>query len=493
EQEKLLNSLEDKNNHITAIFTVQRLTEGWDVLNLFDIVRLYEGQNEGGSNTKTSVATTSEVQLIGRGVRYFPFNYKDKPFRKRKFDDDLQHELRVLEEFYYHSDDEHRYLSELKNELKSKGYIDDKKISKTFALNEKFKDSSFYKEIKLWINQQLDNPSRKKLNLDEIKKELENISVSIEDFGAEEIRVEMDKEEDTTRYSEKKDDKKTLSFAIKEFDRHLVLKALNIIAKKDESILRFNNLKNELKISSIDDLLTDDMLGKVKLDFVTPKTFNVLPDIQPIYQLKILIKLFEKFEKSLREFSNPHIGSEFYAVKLKDVFEDSKEKLVEEDEESKHLEKELKEKDWYVLDSFNGTSEERNLIYFLKDTMGNLESKYEQVYLLRNEEVYKIYDFKKGMGFQPDFLLFLKQKRKNLYYQVFIEPKGSQFVDAYSVFSQGKEGWKEKFLEEITKKYNADNILRFENNDYKLIGLPLYNEKRKTEFRNKYDSILELQ
>jgi len=42
EIEKLLNSLEDKNNHIRAIFTVDRLTEGWDVLNLFDIVRLYK-------------------------------------------------------------------------------------------------------------------------------------------------------------------------------------------------------------------------------------------------------------------------------------------------------------------------------------------------------------------------------------------------------------------------------------------------------------------
>ncbi len=54
ETEKLLNSLEDKNNHIRAIFTVDRLTEGWDVLNLFDIVRLYQGQNAGGSTKKNS-------------------------------------------------------------------------------------------------------------------------------------------------------------------------------------------------------------------------------------------------------------------------------------------------------------------------------------------------------------------------------------------------------------------------------------------------------
>lgn len=52
ETEKLLNNLEAADNPIRAIFTVDRLTEGWDVLNLFDIVRLYEGQNGGGSNKK---------------------------------------------------------------------------------------------------------------------------------------------------------------------------------------------------------------------------------------------------------------------------------------------------------------------------------------------------------------------------------------------------------------------------------------------------------
>ena len=47
DQDKLINNLEDKDNHIRAIFTVNRLTEGWDVQNLFDIVRLYSGRDEG--------------------------------------------------------------------------------------------------------------------------------------------------------------------------------------------------------------------------------------------------------------------------------------------------------------------------------------------------------------------------------------------------------------------------------------------------------------
>ena len=202
EQEKLLNSLEDKNNHITAIFTVQRLTEGWDVLNLFDIVRLYEGQNEGGSNTKTSLATTSEVQLIGRGVRYYPFKYRDKPILKRKFDDNLEHEMRVLEEFYYHSDDEHRYLSELKNELKNKGYIDDKRVIKHFSLKKDFKESEFYKTVRLFLNMKSDNPKRRKLTLEEIKSGFE-FEESVKLLSADETKVELDREQDTTRYSTK--------------------------------------------------------------------------------------------------------------------------------------------------------------------------------------------------------------------------------------------------------------------------------------------------
>jgi len=491
EQEKLLNSLEDKTNKISAIFTVKRLTEGWDVLNLYDIVRLYEGQNEGGSNTKTSEATTSEVQLIGRGVRYFPFAFENKPLLKRKFDDNLGHELRVLEEFYYHSDDDHRYLSQLKNELKVKGYIDDEKKVKIFALKKEFKDTDFYKKIKLWLNEQQDNPNSKKLTLKEIKKKFE-FSFTIPLTNVQEEGIIMDKEEDKKRYATKKEDGKTISALLKEFNRHIIRKAINIKAKKDLSLFRFENLKDELKIESVDEILEDKFLGDLQLNIVTPKSFKDLNDVSNEIQLEILLRFFDKIEDYLKEISNPFIGSEFTATKFNAVFEDSKEKMIVENEESKTLEKELVDKKWYVLDSFNGTSEERNLIYFLKDTMGNLENKYELVYLLRNEEVYTIYDFDKGRGFQPDFLLFLKQKKKNLYYQVFIEPKGGQFKDETGGFETSKEGWKEKFLIDITKKYSNSDLLKFENEEYKLIGLPLFNEKKKEDFRKNYNSTLEV-
>ncbi|MCQ2778444.1 restriction endonuclease, partial [Helicobacter pylori] len=52
----LLNSLEDRDNPKRVIFSVDKLNEGWDVLNLFDIVRL--------KNKASQKDTTKDAQLI---------------------------------------------------------------------------------------------------------------------------------------------------------------------------------------------------------------------------------------------------------------------------------------------------------------------------------------------------------------------------------------------------------------------------------------------
>jgi type III restriction enzyme len=55
---------------------LQRLTEGWDVLNLFDIVRMYEGQNSGGANKGKSGSTTTSKEVPVNRKRcalHYPF------------------------------------------------------------------------------------------------------------------------------------------------------------------------------------------------------------------------------------------------------------------------------------------------------------------------------------------------------------------------------------------------------------------------------------
>ena len=108
----------------------------------------------------------------------------------------------------------------------------------------------------------------------------------------------------------------------------------------------------------------------------------------------------------------------------------------------------------------------------------------------RNEEVYKIYDFNTGQGFQPDFILFLKDD--NLYYQIFIEPKGDQFKGIGGDFSKGKEAWKLKFLEDISNKYGTINLLKHEADEYSLIGLPFYNKKTESTFKLSIDKELNI-
>jgi len=155
----LLNTLEDENNPIRAVFAVQKLNEGWDVLNLFDIVRLYEGQNTGGTNTTVGATTLAEAQLIGRGARYFPFALEvgqDK--YTRKYDADQTNDLKILEELYYHTKEDSRYISELKKALVESGIYEDENnlVTKQLTLKLDFKETEFYKTGQVVFNKKIE-------------------------------------------------------------------------------------------------------------------------------------------------------------------------------------------------------------------------------------------------------------------------------------------------------------------------------------------------
>ncbi len=115
-----VNTLEDPNNPYRGIFAVDKLNEGWDVLNLFDIVRLYETRQSAKS--KPSATTMSEAQLIGRGARYCPFGFEvGLPTDKRKYDNVPGNDLRIGEVLYYHSPTNPSYIRELNTALVSIG------------------------------------------------------------------------------------------------------------------------------------------------------------------------------------------------------------------------------------------------------------------------------------------------------------------------------------------------------------------------------------
>lgn len=109
--QKVVNNLEAPGSPYRGIFAVDMLNEGWDVLNLFDIVRLYD---VGGGSGKMRKSTMAEAQLIGRGARYFPFRIAENQIAdRRKFDANPDHPLRAVEELVYHASHNPSYVAEL--------------------------------------------------------------------------------------------------------------------------------------------------------------------------------------------------------------------------------------------------------------------------------------------------------------------------------------------------------------------------------------------
>lgn len=481
ETEKLLNNLEAADNPIRAIFTVDRLTEGWDVLNLFDIVRLYEGQNGGGSNKKsgkTANTTVSEKQLIGRGVRYFPFAFEGKQPNKRKFDNDMQHELRILEElFYYTHDEQSRYITELKNELRKDGYLpekDDDKILVTFKLKSEFADNKDFRELLIWANKKIPNPNAKTNNANSLKANPQTLSFQI--HGNQLLQE--------TQFTADENDEKVKQLGIQnnfsqtikmsEMERHIFNKALHIKGKNSQSLFHFDRLQSKLNIQNRNEL-QNNLLKDWQIEFLGLEQDK---QIHPNDKLAGCLKILEMVEKHLNESDMPFIGTkEFTPKKLWEIFSTPKQKWVKKDDIKTAI---AMQNDWYVMDNFAGTSLEEALIQFISERLGNLKSKYD-VHLIRNEEVFKLNNFANGEGFMPDFILLLKDKQKSssngvggfLHYQIFIEPKGEHLVET--------DRWKEEFLEAITAEYGKDKILQKDTPHYRLIGLPFFTEKKYIE------------
>ncbi|MDI6770935.1 MAG: hypothetical protein QMD04_14855, partial [Anaerolineales bacterium] len=139
-------------------------------------------------------------------------------------------------------------------------------------------------------------------------------------------------------------------------------------------------------------------------------------------------------------------------------------------------------KDWFAFNTIYGTGEEKAFLRMMDRQMQKLQTQYEQIYLLRNEGHFAIYNFVDGQAFQPDFVLFLREKGgKLLIYQLFIEPKGKHLKE--------HDRWKETFLKEIISEF-CNKPLMFKDKNYRLIGVPFYNNEDENQFRVSLESVL---
>ena len=147
----------------------------------------------------------------------------------------------------------------------------------------------------------------------------------------------------------------------------------------------------------------------------------------------------------------------------------------------------LSKEDWYVYNDNYGTSEEKLFIKFFKNyVVPKLIQKKLEFYLVRNERIpdLAIYSFEDGKRFEPDFLLFVKKQNKNSSIsQVYAEPKGNNLLE--------EDKWKEDFMKQISTNAKTNPMFNYEN-EYKIMGLPFYNEEyRKTEFEEAINKWIE--
>jgi type III restriction enzyme len=477
EKQLKLNSLESKNNEIRAIFAVNMLNEGWDVLNLFDIVRLYDTRDGIWVHGKYKPGNTTmgEAQLIGRGARYFPFQLDETQDKyKRKFDEDVENELRIIETLYYHSAHNPKYIEEIKSTLTEMGILPEKYVQKDLFIKDSFKETEFWKKGVIFINDRTQNPRTEIFSLQDAR-----IAESYRyELKTGEIKEEiiLDEEKKTKISEEITHDKITYRFS--DFGDNIIRNALDRI-----EFYKFENLKKYFPyIKSIKEFISpSNYLGSIEIEILGPK--DKINKLTPVQKLEIALSIVKKISEQARTNTSEFVGTKLFKAKmLREVFRNKKIKIDIDDVQRKELEEvKLAEKDWYAQTGFYGTEEERSFINFIDSFIEKLKQKYSDIALLRNEKFFQVFDFDEGRAFEPDFVMILKKRNKVIsIYQIFIEPKGDQFKDNRGRFENSKEGWKQKFLLEMEGK--ADTDLKLENKHFKLIGLPFYNEKLKKEF-----------
>lgn len=469
----ILNSLEDIDNPYRAVFAVDKLNEGWDVLNLFDIVRLYETRD--GKNGKPGAGTISEAQLIGRGARYCPFRIDDEqPKYQRKYDDDVDNQLRICETLYYHCWNEPRYISELHTALREIGLDLEGIVTKRYSLKDSFKADELYQTGYVFTNERI-LKSRADVHelLPSVRDKIYDVAISVGRGGEDVVLEEISSDKSVETYSI------TMTFKeIADVNYSTVNRAL-----RQFDVFKFNTLKSYFpNIKSTYEFVTDEnYLGNIKMK-VTSK-YKALPMnvvyracVNVLSKIALKISAIEEVYEGTTEFK-AHYLHEYIRDKSINVKPISGSIGVSQNDASVGTNRlDLSSEDWFVFNDNFGTSEEKAFVRYFKDYVDTLRSKYDKVYLLRNERQIHLYSFDGGERFEPDYILYLCKNRADSVEQliVFVEPKGTHLIDS--------DKWKEDFLLELKEKA-IPTVTFVDDNKYKIWGFHFFNtECRSVEF-----------
>lgn len=351
---QLLNNLEDFNNPIRAIFAVYKLNEGWDVLNLFDIVKIDEKKKVN------KAATNAEAQLIGRGARYYPFIYNQEKSYKRRFDNEFS-DLKVIETLHYHTINDSSYIKNLHQSLTEAKVQTNADISKVHKgkVKSKFKKTELFKNGKIYINKTIPTTP-------EDYKSLENYSATRTHQKDLYKTSELNLTQDIKRIAEnRKEVKLSLS-------KPLLQKAL-----RSNPFFRYSNLKEYVpSITSVQTFIeSKDFLGNLDISVTIPRDMDV-SDITPKIKLSVLNDYLSKLETKIKSNYLKVKGTTiFEGIKISELIDDYVVEVnnVNRDVESQKRPKNMNQHDWYIYDKAIVNGLERDLIDLINNMMEDLQ------------------------------------------------------------------------------------------------------------------------
>lgn len=471
-QYEALNSLESPDNLYRVIFAVAKLTEGWDVLNLYDIVRISDRKDTKGNKT----TTMAEAQLIGRGARYNPFELDGKKSYQRRFEDDSNPSL-ILETLHYHTINEPQYLKNLVAALDDMNLPtgeDKKNPLLDVKVKPKFKKTNVWKNGKLYYNQSIqlsddyyDTLAKYSLN------NQEDIVINWL-TSAKEVNYKAE-----TIYEDFAD----MHQIPVEIDRRFIEKAMNRL-----TFFHFNNLKKYIPLLNS----REEFLGEKWLNIQNRTIYANVPnkitraDLTAEEKLRIVELYLLEVAQKIKKNSSSHRGTnKFIGYPLKDYVTDYKKRIPNYDTSKLFMDKNPQtvqryviDEDYFVYESAIINLTEKQLIDRIGERVEELKEHYSEVYLIRMDENMhresaksenmKLHEFNPNAkdvhfeGFQPDFILYLQNAE--FFLQVFIEPKGSKIEE---------QQWKEDLLMYINDN-EAELVFEDDVNGVKIKGLKFY-------------------
>lgn len=483
ERQILLNSLESHNNPYRAVFEVKKLDEGWDVLNLFDIVRLYETRD--ASKGKPGASTIAEAQLIGRGARYCPFVIdEDDEKYKRKYDDDVDNPLRVCEELYYHCQYDSRYIDELNKALIATGIMPESQTEVHYLLKEGFKQSDLYQSGIVFINKRVVKSRRDIVELlPSVRDKEYTITVNTGKTAMDTMMMNAHTNTTVKTYQHR-----TTIGKVAEYSYSIVHSALRRI-----DIFKFNVLRGYFpNLKSTREFITDEAyLGGVRM-LIESRDEQLTPETR----LEACLYVLTKIGGEISDIKETYEGTtHFMDRRFSEVFRNKTLHITDPHGEGVGISQnapairpewrlDLGIADWFIFNDNFGTTEEKAFVAYFASYVEALKQEYATVHLVRNERQLVLYSFDGGERFEPDYLMFLRRLNGTgtEQYQIFVEPKGNHLI--------GQDKWKEDFLLQIEsrgipKKTFADD------NEYHVWGFPFYNQQnRMPVFTEAFERIL---